>query len=563
MKFSDNGGVTMSRLAGKKKGEITLSVILTVLLAVFVALVFYVNLSCNPEYYDGDIYADISYAKEAWKAKSVFPKDWIFGNQVYVVATPVLAALFYGLTGNGFTAMGIASCVMTVLIILTYDWMMRSLFSYNERTGGFLLLIGALLLKAHLVTSQQGIQIFFTMASYYACYIITAFIVCGCYIRLRQKKYGKGLIAMVMLGIVLSFATGMQSLRQTTVMALPILACEILLIIYDSVKAKKFTVTKSTGFTATVFLSNIAGVIAIKFVDLNQESIYGATTFVREPKMFFTRIFYNMEYIALTFAPDNMNDIPRFIISGTFLLMILVGVILGIRDLIKGRNIDKVTLVLFFVLSCGAVFAAGVLLNIKSRAVYYFMIFPFLSVCVAYIISKSGKFGKIILPAIAIFAAVMISFRAVETVGEVKEGKKDDTVSHQVADYMLENGYENIYSTFGLSGRIEGAESVIVASGDRLHLVQFKRVDRSTAMIPAGYLCIKDDFKNRDNEKSLYLLRDYELESVEEIAKRHGVKMTLKARFGDDINLYAMSENLCEIVNEYYKESKNSAAQKS
>ena len=73
----------MLRLKEKKKSDITLSVILTILLLAFLGLVFFVNLSCNPEYYDGDIYSDISYAKEAWKAKSLFPKDWLFGNQNY------------------------------------------------------------------------------------------------------------------------------------------------------------------------------------------------------------------------------------------------------------------------------------------------------------------------------------------------------------------------------------------------------------------------------------------------------------------------------------------------
>ena len=115
------------------KREKIFSVVLTLLLLAFLGLVFYVNLSCNPEYYDGDIYNDINYAKEAWKAKSIFPKNWIFGNQTYVVATPVLAALFYGIVGNGFTAMAIASCIMTVFVILTYDWMTRTLFSYNEQ----------------------------------------------------------------------------------------------------------------------------------------------------------------------------------------------------------------------------------------------------------------------------------------------------------------------------------------------------------------------------------------------------------------------------------------------
>ena len=49
----------------KSKNEKLFSIILTLLLFAFLGLVFYINLSCNPEYYDGDIYNDINFAKEA------------------------------------------------------------------------------------------------------------------------------------------------------------------------------------------------------------------------------------------------------------------------------------------------------------------------------------------------------------------------------------------------------------------------------------------------------------------------------------------------------------------
>ena len=139
----------MTETAKRNKKEKMFSIVLTVLIAAFFGLVFYVNLSCNPEYYDGDIYNDINFAKEAWKAKSLFPANWVFGNQTYVVATPVLAALIYGIIGNAVTAMAIASCIMTVLTVLTYEWMTRTLFSYNERTAGFLFLIGFHILIAY------------------------------------------------------------------------------------------------------------------------------------------------------------------------------------------------------------------------------------------------------------------------------------------------------------------------------------------------------------------------------------------------------------------------------
>lgn len=531
----------------KSKSEKIFSAVLTLLIVTFIGMVFYINFSCNPEYYDGDIYNDINYAKEAWKAKSIFPKNWIFGNQTYVVATPVLAALFYGITGNGFTAMAIASCIMTVFVILTYDWMTRTLFSYNERTAGFLFMIGFLLLKAHVATSQQGIQAFFTMASYYACYLINAFIVYGCYVRIRQGKFTGKHIVLAVIGVALSFGTGMQSLRQTAVMALPLVACEVLLIIIYSIKDKKFAISYSTLFSAIVFISNIAGLIVMKFIEINQSSIYGTTALVKSFRAFGEKLFYNIEYVAMTFGLDALKLRIRFAVSVFFLIIILIGFILCVKDFFKDKsnNQGRFTLTVLLTFGCVSVFAAGVLTDVVNRALYYFMIYPLLAICVSYIIVKCEKKRGLLVSVISAFAAGMIIFRMVGTVGEIKAGKDKNSTAHQIANYMLDNGYDTIYSVFGLSGVVDGAENVIVASGDKIHLVQFKRVDRSKPMKPVEYLCVKDDYRRRDNSKSLYLLRDYELPKVRQLAEKYGISMTEKARFGDGLYLYSMSENIC------------------
>lgn len=529
------------------KREKIFSVVLTVLLLGFVGMVFYINFSINPEYYDGDIYNDINYAKEAWKAKSLFPKDWIFGNQTYVVATPVLAALFYGITGNGFTAMAIASSIMTVLTLLIYDWMTRTLFSYNERTAGFLFMIGFLLLKAHVATSQQGIQAFFTMASYYACYLINAFIVYGCYVRIRQGKFTGKHIVLAIIGAALSFGTGMQSLRQTAVMALPLVACEVLLIIIYSAKDKRFAISYSTLFSAIVFIANIAGLVAMRFIEINQNSIYGTTAFVSSFKDFFRKLFLNMESVALTFGLDALELRVRLVASIPFLLIILIGFILCVKDYIKNKCNEqgRFVLVMLLTLGCVSVFAAGVLTDVVNRALYYFMIYPLLAVCVSYIIVKFEKKRDVLFSVVAVFTAGMIIFRTAGAVEEIKAGKDKNSTAHQIANYMLDNGYDTIYSVFGLSGVMDGAENVVVASGDKIHIVQFKNVDSSKPMKPVEYLCVKDSYKQWDNSKSLYLLRDHELPKVKKIAEKYDVTMTEKARFGDGLYLYSMSENIC------------------
>ena len=413
--------------------------------------------------------------------------------------------------------------------------------------AGFLFLIGVLLLKAHVATSQQGIQAFFTMASYYACYLINAFIVYGCYIRLRKGEFSGKHIAMSVIGIALSFGTGMQSLRQTAVMALPLVACEILMIIIYSIRDKKFAISSSTLFSAIVFVSNIAGLIAMKFIEINQNSIYGTTAFVKSLKEFLEKGFFNVEYVVLTFGLDSLELRARLVVSTVFLLIILIGFILCVKDFFKNKCIDqgRFVLVMLLTLGCVSVFAAGVLTDVVNRALYYFMIYPLLAVCVSYIIVKYPGKRKAFFSIIAVFAAGMIAFRTVGAVGEIKNGKDENSTAHQIANYMLDNGYDTIYSVFGLSGIMDGAENIIVASGDKIHLVQYKRVDRSKPMKPVEYLCVKDGYKQWDNEKSIYLLREWELPKVRELAEKYGVEMTKQAQFGEGLYLYSMSENLC------------------
>lgn len=285
----------------------------------------------------------------------------------------------------------------------------------------------------------------------------------------------------------------------------------------------------------------------MKFIEINQNSIYGTTAFVKSLKEFLEKGFFNVEYVVLTFGLDSLELRARLVVSTVFLLIILIGFILCVKDFFKDKsnNQGRFTLTVLLTFGCVSVFAAGVLTDVVNRALYYFMIYPLLAVCVSYIIVKYPGKRKAFFSIIAVFVAGMIAFRTVGAVGEIKAGKDKNSTAHQIANYMLDNGYDTVFSVFGLSGVMDGAENVIVASGDKIHLVQFKRVDRSKPMKPIEYLCVKDDYRRRDNSKSLYLLRDYELPKVRQLAEKYGISMTEKARFGDGLYLYSMSENIC------------------
>ena len=74
------------------------------------------------QWYNFDMFADASVAKRMAEQRTLFPKDWLFGNQYYIIATPVLAALFNGIFHNSVFSMACASSLMFLLILLCFTW---------------------------------------------------------------------------------------------------------------------------------------------------------------------------------------------------------------------------------------------------------------------------------------------------------------------------------------------------------------------------------------------------------------------------------------------------------
>lgn len=544
----------------KNKSEIVLSVVLSVLLAAFLGLVFYVNLSCNPEYYDGDIYADIRYAKEAWKAKSIFPNGWLFGNQLYVVATPVLAALFYGLVHNGILAMGIASCVMSVLIVAAYDWMMKTVFDYNERTSGFLVMVGVILAKAHIASGARGAQILFTMASYYSCYLITALIVYGCYIRIRQRRFSPRHIPMAVIGVLLSFATGMQSLRQTVIMTLPLVVFELLMTIIVLIRDRKISNFYPVIFTAVVSSANIAGVLFAKTLPLRQTTIYGDTgfEFLFDIKQLIGKAVSEFSYgIVGSFKlMDSSNALLNVVFPIGVILFLFAALIVNIVDFIKSKACeeDKFALNILSFFSFASVLGVGVFTSVGCKTIYYFMIFPFLASCVATVIKKFKNYRFVPESIVAVAFAALIVLKGIGTWNEIRSDTNPNTSTYQIADYMTKNGYDTLYFVFGLSWGDVSGENVIVASGDRIYPIQLTKAGGWESGAAMKYLHIKDDYQTRNDEKSLYVFNSEELEDAKTFCEKHDVVLTVMKKF-DDRYLCKVSKNICRLTADDIAES--------
>jgi len=135
------------------------------------------------------MFADASVAKRMADQHTLFPKDWLFGNQYYVIATPAVAALFCSAFHNSVFSMACASSLM-FLLILADLWM--ELLSNSVETG---VLdrpsdAGATILRERKSDFNYGFQVLYTMASYYACYLLVILLHLGIWVRFEKSDDG-------------------------------------------------------------------------------------------------------------------------------------------------------------------------------------------------------------------------------------------------------------------------------------------------------------------------------------------------------------------------------------
>ena len=109
----------------QRKTEYLLIALIALIILAYLALYSFIDFGYFARVSTSDMYEDTLAARLMWEQKSLFPKSYLFGNQFYVVATPVLSALFYGLTGSMNRAMAWATACMSLLLLWSMEWMLR------------------------------------------------------------------------------------------------------------------------------------------------------------------------------------------------------------------------------------------------------------------------------------------------------------------------------------------------------------------------------------------------------------------------------------------------------
>ena len=485
----------------------------------FLAVFALLNFRCLPVFCDGDIYTDMSLSRLMWEQKTLFPEGWIFGNQVYVIATPVLASLFYGLTGSLNLAMALATTLMGLLLLGSLAWMLRPFIPQRGTRLCTLLLFTAAPMGVRLLLEPEG-QLFFVLASYYACYLITLFIVFGDYVRALDLPGRRRLPALV-LALALSFATGMQSPRQTAVMVLPLLALEGFallrrLFLREPVlpTARRRALRRVLAYSA----ANLLGLLALRVLPVPCHSIYEAPEGGLAGRLH--PLWAALRGISGLDAALGGEGAWFFLLFfAAQLCCVLLAALAVLRSLKRG--VDGLgRLWLLCLISLGGTLLAGLLLPLKMREIYLFVWIPF--------VGLSGALTLRLLPKARTLLALLLCVLCLGNLAlsygsSLRYAREADTEAQRAFVHDAEAaGIRTVYGDwFSLPG-------FAVWSDGALRCGFWDEV----TLQPLDYLNLQDIYSEADNDDALYLMAPWYEPSFLALAGEYGAELELFGQYG-------------------------------
>lgn len=465
-------------------------------------------------FYNCDMYSDALVAKEMWVEKTLFPEDWVFGNQFYIAATPVLAALMYGILGDSYLALSAASCLMTVFILLSFIYCMKEAVDKKYLPLGLFCISGAGIICTGACSNVFGWQIFYTMASYYATYFIGILLSLGVWLRL--KKYNKVNPIMAISVLLLNCALGMNSLRQTLTGCLPLVALDCLLLLTEIIRQKKFvpvvrSSVKRVMFSVGALLFNLAGVVIVKFLDINSDPIIEETRLSYLPSEIFRNLISTLKSIAtilgFSFYDRGIRYVPLLIIAAIFFLIAVTTIV----SIIKNKEESPLTyLITFSFISLAALAFTGVFI-LRTRHIYYFIWFFMLTCCIIYMAVKlKGKIKSALLITILICGMVNCTY---SFYNDYKRYSERHEGFERIADTLIDDGVEYLFTGVEFNSR------VAAYSKDKFtHGMLFWDFNKETGsfLYPVWYIQSKETFRHMNDENAVFGITDRELSALSE-----------------------------------------------
>ncbi len=475
-----------------------------------------INFRLFPIFNDSDMFVDLYPAKLMWEQKKLFPENWVFGNQYFTIASPVWTALFYGITGKLCFSMALSVTLLTLLICAAWLWMLAPL--RRDHSIGAVLLSALLLLGGmigyDIVHTQQG-QIFFLCTAYYASYLLTLFVVYGCYARDLKKEKITGV--MYVLALALCFATGMQSLRQTAVMVLPLGCVEVLRQLLAFRKNKKLTKEEILRGVRTLgyAITNAAGFLFIKIViKPAHHNVYGNTSSrSTEDTLNGVRTSIRSLLGTLGLLSGTRENAATKQVLFLLAMVVLVAALWALIKMLRQKEFSaELVILLLFWIGILGVLLPGCLFNIVVRPIYYFTWYPLAAFSLYYVWETAGRKQSVIGWLLA--AGLGVNYLCSYLPSVLEALRRPLTEEQEVVSYLEEHNISYLYGDWSyVLGIAMTADGRVIPGG-----WYFDTYQVLTYVNPLGI------YGDEDNDKALILLTEDDNDAITKAAER-GVTM--------------------------------------
>lgn len=517
--------MNISEKANKRIQLLLLAAVVFCILAQLL-LFAYLNFRGLSRYCNSDVFADMQVAKRMWEQKTFFPDGWTFGNQFYIVATPALAALAYGVCGNINLAMAVATEVMMALVILSFLWLLRAV------TKDFLTALAGCLLLLMCVIAPYGVYsmnslLFFTQASFYSCYLITMFVVFGDYARAYLSD--KPRVAAWMVSLLLSFATGMHSFRQTAVMILPIAAYELFYGLRNLLQRRTFWQKRDVSRiirVASYAVVNLSGVATVKLMNVPSSPIYGNTQMSAVEN-------FGDKLAAVVGAAEEITSLD-YLLAGDYsrflAIVIAVPIVLAVAAALLWiarikRQEDALELYwILCLIGIAGVFLSSILMDITLRGIYVFMWFPLVAFSGLMVLRKIPSIpGYAAVAAVCLLSLGSLLYCYGPYVSEVSEAEETD--AQRMSQWAVSQGYAFVYGDYWGT-----APQIAVWSEGKLDAGCWHGSENVFQIEAAN--TPQDIYTDADNERAIYVFTaEDEAQGLQKALER-GVALTESAQFG-------------------------------
>lgn len=421
--------------------------ILMLLLCVILTNLFHYNYKMN-----SDIGAEAVLGRLIWDSKEIIPASWYPSTETRIIATPQVAALFYGLTGNMDLSMGLACCTMTIGIVLAIWFFMKK--AGSGRISCLLMCLFCLGFAGNIII----LELLYVFAGYYAIHVIAFFFILNCYSSLLQEdwKADKGsyrkICGKCMTGLILAFLLGIL------ITFGPLFGIEMIRIMCERICRNRYLkkgIIQGKQQEKISFLW-VSGLLVLSFLGTKMPFSSGQeiSRNIRNGFAKLIQVVLPDTWKAVGFSE---GDTVRNICLGLLVLNVVIWVIVLLIHMLKWQELSSLEWC-FLVTAASPVVTALIVAftTVESSERYYFMwIF---SMAFAAILSfeclRKGMTAGIsawkVLTVITLTTAGIVIGINIHTVYQPILNAEEPTASDalEVVNYLEENGYEMAYSTF-------------------------------------------------------------------------------------------------------------------